>query len=124
VFDQPAVAAQAARTRDTAGLTSRCQAIGADFVVAVPAGGDAGLLKQILHDWDDERSVAILQTCRQAMTAHGRRRVIEFLIPSGKAPSYAKCLDVNILANLSGLLARLRRGAGPRVRAAAAALAA
>jgi hypothetical protein len=101
-FDQPEVAARAEQTINAAGLASRCQAVGGDFFAAVPAGGDAYLLKYILHDWDDERCVAILRACHRAMPADGRLLVIEFLIPPGNAPSYAKSQDVNMLTNLGG----------------------
>ena len=102
VFDQPAVAARAEEAIAAAGLADRCQAVAGDFFVAVPEGGEAYLLKYILHDWDDERSTAILRACRQAMAADGRLLVIEFLIPPGNAPSYAKSQDVNMLTNLGG----------------------
>jgi predicted O-methyltransferase YrrM len=102
VFDQPAVAARAEEAIAAAGLADRCQAVGGDFFVAVPEGGEAYLLKYILHDWDDERSIAILRACRQAMPADGRLLVIELLIPPGNNPSYAKSQDVNMLTNLGG----------------------
>lgn len=102
VFDQPAVAARAEEAIAAAGLADRGQAVGGDFFVAVPVGGEAYLLKYILHDWDDERCVTILRACRQAMAVDGRLLVIEFLIPPGNAPSYAKSQDVNMLTNLGG----------------------
>lgn len=102
VFDQPAVAVGARQAIEAAGLTGRCTVEGGDFFVAVPEGGDAYLLKFILHDWDDERCVAILRTCRRAVPADGRLLVIELLIPQGNAPSYAKSQDVNMLVNLGG----------------------
>jgi len=70
--------------------------------VAVPADGEAYLLKYILHDWNDERCVAILRACHRAMAPDGRLLVIEFLIPPGNGPSYAKSQDVNMLTNLGG----------------------
>jgi hypothetical protein len=68
----------------------------------VPGGGDAYLLKFILHDWDDERSVAILRACRRAVPDDGRLLVVELLLPRGNAPSFAKTQDVNMLINLGG----------------------
>jgi ubiquinone/menaquinone biosynthesis C-methylase UbiE len=102
VFDQPAVAVGARQAIEAAGLTDRCTADGGDFFVAVSEGGDAYLLKFILHDWHDERCVAILRTCRRVMPANGRLLVIELLVPPGNAPSYAKSQDVNMLVNLGG----------------------
>jgi hypothetical protein len=34
----------------------------------VPGGADAYLLKSVIHDWDDERAVAILANVRAAMS--------------------------------------------------------
>jgi hypothetical protein len=90
VFDQPAVAVDAR------------EAIDGDFFRDVPNGGDAYLLKYILHDWDDGRSVAILCACRRAMPQNGRLLVVEVLVPRGNVPSFAKTQDVNMLINLGG----------------------
>jgi hypothetical protein len=102
VFDQPAVADAAREAIAAAGLADRCAAVGGDFFESVAAGGDAYLLKWILHDWDDERCVAILRACRRVMHAGGRLLVIELLVPPGDAPSFAKSQDVNMLVNLGG----------------------
>lgn len=102
VFDQPAVAASAQEAIAAAGLSGRGEAVGGDFFAAVPGGGDAYLLKFVLHDWDDGRCAAILRTCRRAMRADARLLVIELLIPPGNGRSYAKSQDVNMLANLGG----------------------
>lgn len=102
VFDQPAVAADAREAIAAAGLADRCAAVGGDFFAAVPDGGDAYLLKFVLHDWDDERCLAILRACRRAITPGGRLLVVELLIPPGNAPSFAKVQDVNMLVNLGG----------------------
>ena len=50
LFDQPHVAADARVQLASAGLSGRCTAVGGDFFVEIPAGGDAYLLAQILHD--------------------------------------------------------------------------
>jgi C-methyltransferase len=41
----------------------------ADFFEEVPAGGDAYVLKNVLHNWSPDSSVKILHTVRAAMTA-------------------------------------------------------
>ena len=102
VFDQPAVAGGAREAIAAAGLVGRCEAVGGDFFKAVPDGGDAYLVKFILHDWDDERSVAILRTCRSAIPAGGRLLVVEFVIGRGNEPSFATTQDMNMLINLGG----------------------
>ena len=54
-----------------------CEAFEGDFLESVPAGFDAYFIKSCLHDWDDEKSVRILRSCREAMPAHGRVLVAE-----------------------------------------------
>jgi hypothetical protein len=59
-----------------AGVADRCELVAGDFFQSVPAGADAYLLKSVIHDWNDERARAILQTCRRAMTAAGARLLL------------------------------------------------
>ena len=82
LFDM-AHAVDAARTHlAEAGVSERCHVVGGDFFEAVPAGADAYLLKTVLHDWNDERCVAILACCARAMPASGRLLVVERLMPA------------------------------------------
>jgi hypothetical protein len=39
------------------------------------------ILKSILHDWPDERCVAILRHCRAALKNHGRLVLVERVMP-------------------------------------------
>jgi hypothetical protein len=55
LFEQPHVVASAEEQLVAAGVADRCTFVGGDFFAAVPTGGDAYVLSQILHDWDDER---------------------------------------------------------------------
>ena len=43
------------------GLESRCRTEHADFVKAVPKGGNVYFMKHILHDWTDEQATTILR---------------------------------------------------------------
>ena len=100
LFDQPHVAADAGEHLAQAGVADRCTAVGGDFFVEVPAQGDAYLLAQILHDWDDERSVEILKQCRRAIPPHGKLLVIELVLPEGEEPFFGKWLDLHMLVLL------------------------
>src|SRR5215468_6872815 len=84
IFDLPHVA-DAARSRiAAAGLSDRCEAVGGDAFVAVPAGADAYVLKGVIHDWDDKEAIAILRTCRAAMS-DGSKLINFARMPSGNA---------------------------------------
>jgi len=82
VFDQPHVAERAKAKIREAGMSERCEAVGGSFFESVAPGGDAYLLKHVIHDWDDERAAAILRTCRAALPSHGVVLIIEGLYPA------------------------------------------
>ena len=102
LFEQPHVVASAEEHLAATGIADRCTFVGGDFFVAVPAGGDAYVLSQILHDWDDEHCVAILGQCRRAMADHGNLLVVELVLPPGNEPSLGKWLDLHMLVLLGG----------------------
>lgn len=102
LFDLPDTVTRAHPVLETAGATDRCEVIGGSFFEAVPEGGDVYVLKSVIHDWDDDRAVAILANCRRAMTSSGTLLLIERVIPSGNEPSVAKWMDVNMLVATGG----------------------
>ena len=57
----------------------RAEVTGGSFFDPLPAGGDAYLLFDVLHDWDDEQAHRILARCVEAVPADGRVLVIESL---------------------------------------------
>ena len=73
LFDQEHVVSRAAPVLRAAGVLDRCEVVAGSFFSSVPEGGDAYVLKSIIHDWEDEESVAILRTCRDADGAAGGR---------------------------------------------------
>jgi hypothetical protein len=102
LFDLPHVAKDAQKRLGAAGLTERCAIQAGDFFEAVPPGGDAYLLKWIIHDWDDERAVTLLKKCHRAMAAHGKLLVIEAVIPPGNTPFFHKWTDLTMLVIVGG----------------------
>jgi hypothetical protein len=102
IFDQPAVVDGARPRLESAGVADRCELIGGDFFESVPVGGDAYTLVSVLHNWDDERAVAILRSCRDAIGDDGRVLVCEWVIPPGNGPSFGKLLDLQMLVLFGG----------------------
>jgi len=100
--DLPTVVPGAERQLAEAGLSGRTTAMAVDFFRAVPSGGSVYVLKSVLHNWDDDACVAILKTCRRAMSRHARLIVAERVVPAGNAPSEAKLFDVNMLVVTGG----------------------
>jgi hypothetical protein len=103
VFDQPRAECPATRRIAAEKLEARCRFVGGDFFEAVPADGDAYLLKYILHDWNDERAAAILTTVRRATGPNSRLIVIERLVPEDGTPALdTAMLDVAMLVVTGG----------------------
>jgi SAM-dependent methyltransferase len=100
LFDLPEVAARAGPALERAGVADRCEVVGGDFFDAVPAGGDAYLLKYILHDWPDDDARRILRRCREAMGPGSRLVVVEWLLPEPGQRGRTHLIDLNMLVLL------------------------
>src|SRR5262249_28864021 len=72
-------------------------AVGGSFFTGVPEGGDAYLLKWILHDWNDAASVDILRSCRRAMKPGETLIVLEHVIGAPNSSARGKFMDLNML---------------------------
>ena len=104
LFDVPPVIARAGNERHVTakGVANRCTLVSGDFFESVPKGGDAYILKYILHNWDDESSVKILTNCRGAMNPKGRILVADAVIPPGDKPDWGKLLDIQMMVVVQG----------------------
>ena len=102
LLDQPHVVANAAAVLERAGVADRCEIVGGSFFDEVPAGGDAYTLKSIIHDFEDERAVAILRICRHAMAADTTLLLIERIVGPPNEDSRAKFSDLNMLVAPAG----------------------
>ncbi|ONI77918.1 hypothetical protein ALI144C_31440 [Actinosynnema sp. ALI-1.44] len=110
VHDAPTVLA-------AAGVADRCEITTGDFLAAVPPGGDAYVLKNILCDWDDESCVTILRNCREVMAPGGRVVMLGSVVPEdgepGSEPDLASAVqDVAIMATFPGVIRTLAQFQG------------
>ncbi|HEX7311682.1 MAG TPA: methyltransferase [Gaiellaceae bacterium] len=102
LFDQPHVVALARDLLGAAGVADRCRVVGGSFFESVPEGGDAYLLKAILHDWEDAEAVAILEACRRAMRGDAMLLVVERILGPPNEGAAAKLSDLNMLVGPGG----------------------
>jgi hypothetical protein len=92
LFDQPHVV-------EGVDLGERGTVVGGSFFESVPEGGDAYLLKWIIHDWEDEESVAILRNVRRN---GGALLLVERIVePPNEGPE-TKLGDLNMLVGPGG----------------------
>jgi SAM-dependent methyltransferase len=102
LFDAPPVIAGSRQRIEAAGLADRCEVVAGDFFESVPTGGDAYILKWIIHDWDEERAARILRNCHRAMAEHGKLLLVEAIVPMGSQPDFSKFIDLNMLVMTGG----------------------
>jgi hypothetical protein len=102
LLDAPQVVEGARPKIEAAGLADRCQAVGGDFFKSVPAGGDAYVMKWIIHDWDDERAITILKNCRNQMSSKGKVIIVDCVVPENNEPDFSKFFDLNMLVMTGG----------------------
>lgn len=103
LFDQPHVVTDARPLVEEVGVAQRCAFIGGNFFESVPVDGDAYLLRNIIHDWQDEQAVAILVSCRRAMAAGSRVVLVERELPEDpRAAPLVFLADLEMLVNVGG----------------------
>ncbi len=97
LFDLPHVVERARPNIETAGLSDRCQLVDGDFFQSVPSGADAYVMRHIIHDWDDEKSLKILKNCYAVMSPGNKLLLVESVIPPGNDPFMGKFLDLTMM---------------------------
>lgn len=102
LFDAESVVEGAAAVLGPAGVADRCAAVGGSFFESVPAGGDAYVLKHIVHDWDDEKSLQILRSVRTAMNSDAKLLIVESVVPDDDREHLSKLLDLEMLVAANG----------------------
>ncbi len=102
LFDLPHVIEGAVKTNSETSVRDRLEFAIGDFFASVPAGGDAYIMKHIIHDWDDERALTILRNIKQAMKPGGRVLVVEAVIADGNGQDFGKLLDIEMLVSPGG----------------------
>ncbi|WP_019544893.1 methyltransferase [Streptomyces sulphureus] len=81
LYDRPEALRPAPDTLKSAGVAGCCTLLEGDFLASVPAGGDAYLLRNILHGLDDASCVRVLDLCRGAAGPDGTVLVATLLLP-------------------------------------------
>ncbi len=69
LVDLPGTVARAGEVIESFGVADRVTVAGQSFFDPLPAGADLYLLKNVLNDWPDEPTVAILRRCAEAAAA-------------------------------------------------------
>ncbi len=93
IFDLPSATEVAQQYIEISGLTERCSVMAGDYFTSVPAGADLCILSEVIHSYDDDSALAILNNCRQAMAAQGRILLVEKLMTPCNATSFEMAIQ-------------------------------
>jgi hypothetical protein len=96
LFDLPNVIQDAGTESDRLKLKA-----GDFFKDPLPAA-DAYILMEVIHDWNDEESLAILKAIRNAAKPGATLLLIEQIVPKDSLPHWSKMLDIHMLTLLGG----------------------
>jgi len=95
LFDQPSVVAEAP-------AHDRMERVGGDFFTEIPVQADAYLMRWVIHDWSDDKALAILKNVRKAAPPKARVVLVEWVIPETAEFDSGKWMDINMLVNAGG----------------------
>lgn len=97
LFDLPEVVAGAPELLRKYGVDHRVRIEEGSFFDSAPEGGDAYVLKNIIHDWPEEEAVRILKNVRAAARIGARLLLCEFVIPDHDRDFHGKWVDIEML---------------------------
>jgi hypothetical protein len=102
LFDMQSVVDGAGPVLEQAGVADRCKVVGGSFFESVPDGGDAYLMKNIVHDWPDDDAARILNNIRNAIAPHGMLLLLESVLPERSSSDFGMMLDLEMLIAVGG----------------------
>jgi C-methyltransferase len=102
LFDLPDVVAEALVLLREQGVEDRVRVEGGSFFDSVPSGGDAYVLKSVIHDWPEAQAVAILRNVRAAVGADATLLVVELVLPGHNRDFAGKWVDLEMLVQANG----------------------
>jgi len=102
LLDAGSVLATARSFLAARGVVERVELQAGSFFDAVPAGCDAYLLKNVLHDWDDQRAARILDNCRRVMRPGQRVLVVEVVVEADSTRGIGPLSDLQMMVVCSG----------------------
>ncbi|WP_066900617.1 methyltransferase [Mycolicibacterium houstonense] len=83
------------------GVAEQVRVIPGSFFDSVPAGADAYVMKNIIHDWPDAEALAILRNVRAAATPGATLLLIEGVIPDHDREFLGKWTDMEMLIGIA-----------------------
>jgi O-methyltransferase len=84
------------------GMRDRVELVEGDIFESVSAEADVYVMKNVLHDWDDEACLRIIRTVRATMPSRSRLVLVESLQERNRPDPFASLSDVQMLTQCEG----------------------
>lgn len=102
LVDIESVTASAPPVLAEGGVADRCTIHSGSFFDALPAGGDAYVLKHVLHDWPEAKALEILRSVRASIGENGELLLVALVLPDDGSPHLGKVVDLDLLLEFGG----------------------
>jgi SAM-dependent methyltransferase len=102
LFDTPDALIKAHQVLLDHRVENRTEVVPGDFFNTIPVNGNIYILKNIIHNWGDEKAAELLRNIHRAMADDAILLIIEMVVPPGNEPSLSKLLDIQMMASMPG----------------------
>ena len=84
-------------------VAGRLEFIAGDMFASVPPA-DVYIMKHIIHDWEDEKCIRLLNNCRHGLSRNGRVICVDAVVPpmGNTAGASAKLTDIVMMTFITG----------------------
>lgn len=100
LYDLPTVVAGAPKVLAGKNVADRVRILDGSFFDSVPPGGDAYLLKNIIHDWADDKALQILRNVHAAARPGATLLLVEMVVEDNGRDGPENWVDLEMLLNL------------------------
>jgi len=108
LFDLPEALVKAPLVISGYKLDERIKLVPGNFFDSVPVKADVYILKNIIHNWNDEDASRILSNINDFMPPHSKILVMDMIVPASTRPSLSKLLDIQMMASFANGRERTR----------------
>ena len=102
IYDLPHVEPSAQEYLQSFNLKNKVTFKAGSFFETIPCNADIYVLKRILHDWNNEKSLKILQACKKEMKPGATLLIIDAIVAKHNERDFAKDIDIAMLILFGG----------------------
>ena len=99
LFDLPEVLQKASAYLEEQGMGPMIRLVPGDFLEHIPVKAEAYLLKNVLHNWNDEQSARILSNIAHSMPDRAKILVFDMIVPETGGSPTPSLLDIQMLVS-------------------------